>query len=165
MDHDQSTTESTTDCAPPGYSDQQNASISAATVTAFLIVLWFLVTGYLNADDGFSTDDWMAFLYLFAIVWIGSFLLALCMMVPLAHVFKRTSPKVSMLVFLAVGFPMPFVLGVWVSSIPSPGDSAPIETETFSVIYRGIALGLIGAAASGSAWRSLRRRGVRSDST
>lgn len=113
-----------------------------------------LIESYPNYDPNFFTATFMAA----GVFWIVGFIVAAMLMVVLRPIFKVTSLKVSLALFLAIGFIVPFGLGYLASSIGAHGNPSSLEANWYRAMGLILIYSFIGALSAFTGWSVLRKR-------
>jgi hypothetical protein len=129
------------------------AVISAATITCFLGTSFMLIKSYPNYDPNFFTATFIAL----GVFWVIGFIFAAMLMVVLGPLYQATSLNVSLALFLAFGFGVPFGLGYFASSIGAHGNPSSLEANWYGVMGLILVYSFIGAISAFAGWFVLRR--------
>ena len=132
------------------------ASIYCASTTTVL----FFASLFMFGKETHEIDFMLIFVLTFigGYLWVKSFVLCLILLLPLNHLFKRSSLMFSFLIFIIIGFTLP-ATGMYIfSSIPFHGETPALYQEDFfKAIMPIVNIGVIGAIGAASAWYILKR--------
>ncbi len=132
------------------------ASAAAGTT---LVPLFFLIGAARNIDSIEVSMDFLVGVFCgSAFLWIMGALFALVLLIPLIPIADRVSARISLPVFLIVGFSVPALLAHQALRIGVHGNLPPLATEHWSKLAITIAsTGLIGSGSALAAWLSVRK--------
>ncbi len=130
------------------------AVISAATVTCFLGTMFMLIESYPDYDPDLITATFIAM----GVFWVTGFIFAAVFMVVLGPIFEATSSKASLVIFLIVGFCVPFGLGYFGGSIGAHGNPSGLEADWLGAMSLILVYSFIGTTSALTGWYVLKRR-------
>lgn len=131
---------------------------SAASGTA-LVPLFFIVALVRNGEGINLSPDIVSGAFISSVfLWIMGALVAFVLLIPLIPIADRISGRISVFLFLSIGFIIPAFLGYQMLHIGAHGNPPPIETEPWTKLTLTIASeGLMGSGCALASWLSVRK--------
>lgn len=127
-----------------------NPIIAAANACALLGLMLFFCAVLLGLNI-----PWLVALTFPFILWVMGAFFAAVLLIFLRPVFNRISRSLSLVVFLVVGFALPFIIGYFLNFIIVDETPSSLASDYFRTMILILAYSVIGCCASFASWKSL----------
>ncbi len=132
------------------------ASLYCACTTTILIFVY--IFAFTKEPPKIDFDLILGTAMVGGFMWFQSFVFCILLLLPLNHLFKRSSFMFSFLIFIIIGFTIPATGMYIMSTIPFHGETPALYKEdNFRFLIPILVVGVVGAIGAASAWYSLKR--------